>query len=63
MARKQRTIRKEGELKGIGLHEGVEAVLRVRPAAAGAGVTFIRTDLPGQPRIPARALRCWMRLA
>jgi len=54
MARKQRTIRKEAELSGIGLHEGVEAVLRVRPAPAGSGVTFIRTDIPSRPRIRAQ---------
>ena len=51
MARKQRTIRKEGELSGVGLHEGVEAVLRVRPAAENTGITFIRTDVATRPRI------------
>lgn len=55
MSRKQRTIRREGELRGIGLHEGVEAVLRVRPAPVDHGVVFVRTDLPNQPRIPASA--------
>jgi UDP-3-O-[3-hydroxymyristoyl] N-acetylglucosamine deacetylase/3-hydroxyacyl-[acyl-carrier-protein] dehydratase len=55
MPRKQRTIRREQELRGIGLHEGVEAVLKVRPAAADAGVAFIRTDLPSRPRVPVQA--------
>ncbi|MDA1195073.1 MAG: UDP-3-O-acyl-N-acetylglucosamine deacetylase [Planctomycetota bacterium] len=52
MPRKQRSIRRVGEVRGVGLHEGVEAVLRVRPAPAGHGVVFIRTDLPSRPRIP-----------
>ncbi|MDJ0523228.1 MAG: UDP-3-O-acyl-N-acetylglucosamine deacetylase [Planctomycetota bacterium] len=55
MPRKQRTIRREKELRGIGLHEGVEATLKVRPAAADTGVTFVRTDLPSRPRVPADA--------
>ena len=55
MPRKQRTIRREKELRGIGLHEGVEAVLKVRPAPADAGVTFVRSDLPSRPRVPVRA--------
>lgn len=54
MPRKQRTVRKHAELRGVGLHEGVEARLRIGPAAAGSGVTFVRSDLPNQPRIPAR---------
>jgi UDP-3-O-[3-hydroxymyristoyl] N-acetylglucosamine deacetylase/3-hydroxyacyl-[acyl-carrier-protein] dehydratase len=53
MARNQRTIRKEGELSGVGLHEGVEAVLRVRPAPENAGITFVRTDVATRPRIRA----------
>ncbi len=54
MPRKQRTIRREKEVRGVGLHEGVEAALRVRPAPADSGVTFVRTDLASRPRIPAR---------
>lgn len=53
MPRKQRTIRREKELRGTGLHEGLAAVLKVRPAAADTGVTFVRTDLPSRPRVPA----------
>ena len=52
MARNQRTIRREGEVRGVGLHEGVEALMRVRPAPADHGVVFVRTDLPSRPRIP-----------
>ena len=55
MSRNQRTIRKEGELSGVGLHEGMEAVLRVRPAPENAGITFIRTDIATRPRIRVHA--------
>ena len=49
MPRPQRTVRGVGELAGTGLHSGVETTLRVKPAPAGAGVVFVRTDLPGAP--------------
>lgn len=52
MARNQRTIRRTGEVRGVGLHEGVEAVMRVRPAPEDHGVVFVRTDLASRPRIP-----------
>ncbi len=39
---------------GIGLHSGATVNLRCLPAPADYGVRFIRTDLPGQPEIPAR---------
>ena len=55
MARQQRTIRREGEVRGVGLHEGVEAVMRVRPAPVDHGVVFVRTDLASRPRIPVTA--------
>jgi UDP-3-O-[3-hydroxymyristoyl] N-acetylglucosamine deacetylase/3-hydroxyacyl-[acyl-carrier-protein] dehydratase len=54
LARPQRTLATERELSGAGLHEGVPATLRVRPAPPGHGVVFVRADLPGRPRIPAR---------
>lgn len=55
MPRKQRTVRKKGEIAGVGLHSGKETRLRVEPAAEGSGVTFIRDDLPKSPRIAARS--------
>ena len=36
----------------MGLHTGAAATLRVGPAPADSGVVFVRTDLPGKPRIP-----------
>lgn len=55
MPRNQRSVQREGSLRGVALHSGAEVDVRVRPAPADAGVTFIRTDLPGSPRIPADA--------
>lgn len=55
MPRPQRTVRASGELTGTGLHSGLETTLRVKPASAGTGVVFVRTDLPGAPRVPADA--------
>ena len=42
-------------MSGVGVHGGLPANLTLKPAAADTGVVFIRTDLPGCPRIPARA--------
>ncbi|MDJ0974161.1 MAG: UDP-3-O-acyl-N-acetylglucosamine deacetylase [Planctomycetota bacterium] len=55
MARKQRTVRRKGEISGVGLHSGKSTSLRIEPAAENAGVTFIRDDLPKSPRVPARS--------
>ncbi len=52
---KQRTIRSEARLSGVGLHTGNRCNLLFRPAPEGTGVVFVRTDLPGAPRIPADA--------
>ncbi len=51
--RNQRTVQSTAELRGVGLHTGAATTLRLSPAPADAGVVFIRTDLPGRPRIPA----------
>jgi UDP-3-O-[3-hydroxymyristoyl] N-acetylglucosamine deacetylase/3-hydroxyacyl-[acyl-carrier-protein] dehydratase len=48
----QRTIQKPAELEGVGLFGGQASKVRVQPAPANAGVVFIRTDLPGRPRLP-----------
>ena len=39
---------------GSGLHSGQKVRLGLYPAPAGTGITFVRTDLPDQPEIPAR---------
>jgi UDP-3-O-[3-hydroxymyristoyl] N-acetylglucosamine deacetylase/3-hydroxyacyl-[acyl-carrier-protein] dehydratase len=50
--RNQRTVQGTAEVRGIGLHTGAGTTLRVGPAPADSGVVFVRTDLPGRPRIP-----------
>jgi len=49
----QQTIGTEAILEGTGLHTGKTAHLRFRPAEPGTGIRFRRTDLEGQPEIPA----------
>jgi UDP-3-O-[3-hydroxymyristoyl] N-acetylglucosamine deacetylase/3-hydroxyacyl-[acyl-carrier-protein] dehydratase len=51
----RRTIARPVSLEGIGLHLGAACQLSFRPAPSGAGIVFLRTDLPGEPRIPALA--------
>jgi UDP-3-O-[3-hydroxymyristoyl] N-acetylglucosamine deacetylase/3-hydroxyacyl-[acyl-carrier-protein] dehydratase len=50
---KQKTIVNQVTLKGAGIHTGNQAKLTFKPAEADSGVTFIRTDIPGAPRIKA----------
>lgn len=50
---RQRTIEKEVVLSGIGLHTGNKANIKFKPADAGSGINFIRTDLPDKPVIKA----------
>jgi UDP-3-O-[3-hydroxymyristoyl] N-acetylglucosamine deacetylase len=40
---------------GIGLHKGKPVDLVLRPASAGTGILFVRTDLDRPARFPARA--------
>lgn len=51
----QRTIAKEAAFTGRGLHTGVSVSVRVVAAPAGAGIVFVRTDLPHRPTIPVNA--------
>lgn len=55
MTEKQRTIAREVSLKGKGLHTGIDVTITFKPAEAGHGYKFVRTDLPGQPVIDAVA--------
>ena len=52
---KQRTLKHSIEAVGVGLHTGKKIHLVLRPATAGSGVTFRRTDLPKPVSIPAQA--------
>src|SRR5690606_22389595 len=50
---RQRTIAREGELRGIGLHTGAEARMRVLPGPVDGGIVFRRTDIEGAEEIAA----------
>ena len=50
---KQKTISQEIHLKGIGIHTGNKVNITLKPAGPDCGVTFIRTDITGAPRIKA----------
>ncbi|WP_299601848.1 bifunctional UDP-3-O-[3-hydroxymyristoyl] N-acetylglucosamine deacetylase/3-hydroxyacyl-ACP dehydratase [uncultured Aquimarina sp.] len=52
---KQRTIQREVELKGVGLHTGKEVTLTFKPAPENHGYAFCRVDLEGSPIIEADA--------
>ncbi len=52
---RQRTLLHEAECRGVGLHTGAPVRLRVLPAPADAGITFVRTDLPGDAPREIRA--------
>lgn len=49
----QHTIAKPVQVKGIGVHSGQSVLLTIHPAEPDAGIVFIRSDLPGNPRIEA----------
>jgi UDP-3-O-[3-hydroxymyristoyl] N-acetylglucosamine deacetylase/3-hydroxyacyl-[acyl-carrier-protein] dehydratase len=49
----QQTLAGTAELEGAGIHTGSPARLRFVPADVGSGIRFVRTDLAGQPVIPA----------
>ncbi|NGZ89786.1 bifunctional UDP-3-O-[3-hydroxymyristoyl] N-acetylglucosamine deacetylase/3-hydroxyacyl-ACP dehydratase [Psychroflexus sp. C1] len=52
---KQTTINNEVSLNGVGLHTGKQVKLTFKPAEANQGYVFVRTDLEGNPQIPADA--------
>jgi UDP-3-O-[3-hydroxymyristoyl] N-acetylglucosamine deacetylase/3-hydroxyacyl-[acyl-carrier-protein] dehydratase len=51
--RQQRTLKAPAEFQGVGLHNGAEVKVVVRPAEVGNGITFVRTDLDDQPEVRA----------
>jgi len=53
-ARAQRTIKSPVEYRGIGLHSGKEIKIVVRPAEAGTGISFVRTDIDDHPVVRAQ---------
>lgn len=52
---KQKTIRNEVSLKGVGLHTGMNVTLTFKPGSENSGIAFKRIDLEGAPIIEADA--------
>ena len=52
---KQKTIKTEISLTGVGLHTGKEVKMTFKPAPINKGFTFVRVDLEGQPIVEADA--------
>lgn len=53
MIEEQQTIGQPASGSGIGLHTGCQSTITFKPAEAGTGVRFVRSDLPGAPQVPA----------
>ena len=53
---KQRTLKTSVRATGVGLHTGHKVTMVLRPAPIDTGIVFCRSDLPGNPAIPAHAL-------
>ena len=51
MSLARKTIGREAELEGVGLHSGASVRLRLRPARGGNGLVFERRDLAGAPKL------------
>ena len=47
----QKTIKESIELKGVGLHNGLEVNVLIKPADANSGIKFIRTDIDSDKNI------------
>ncbi|MDA3906296.1 MAG: bifunctional UDP-3-O-[3-hydroxymyristoyl] N-acetylglucosamine deacetylase/3-hydroxyacyl-ACP dehydratase [Bacteroidales bacterium] len=52
---KQRTLKQETQISGIGLHTGKNITITFKPAAENYGFRFVRTDLKDNPIIKADA--------
>ena len=51
----QKTLSKEINLTGIGLHSGAQRTITLKPAEENQGFIFVRTDLNPNCEIPALA--------
>jgi UDP-3-O-[3-hydroxymyristoyl] N-acetylglucosamine deacetylase/3-hydroxyacyl-[acyl-carrier-protein] dehydratase len=49
----QKTLRGTARVRGIGLHTGADVRVEIVPSAVDTGIVFVRTDLPGNPRVAA----------
>ncbi|MFH0931079.1 MAG: UDP-3-O-acyl-N-acetylglucosamine deacetylase, partial [Candidatus Zixiibacteriota bacterium] len=50
----QCSIKKEISVQGVGLHTGKITHLKFKSAPEDTGIVFVRVDVPGAPRIPAK---------
>ena len=50
---RQRTLKKEVDCTGIGLHTGDKIHITIRPAPCDTGIRFVRTDVDGHPMVKA----------
>ena len=50
---RQRTISKQVSCCGVGVHSGNNVNLTIKPAHVNHGIKFVRTDLPGRPKVNA----------
>lgn len=55
MSKKQKTIKSEVTLSGVGLHTGNTVSMTLKPAPINHGFAFCRIDLKGAPTIEAKA--------
>ncbi len=55
MSKKQKTIKSEISLSGVGLHTGNTVSMTFKPAPINHGFAFVRIDLEGNPTIEASA--------
>ncbi|MDV7188349.1 bifunctional UDP-3-O-[3-hydroxymyristoyl] N-acetylglucosamine deacetylase/3-hydroxyacyl-ACP dehydratase [Lutibacter sp. TH_r2] len=53
MSLKQKTIKNEVTLSGVGLHTGNKVTMTFKPAPINHGYAFVRVDLEGEPVIEA----------
>ncbi len=52
---KQRTLKTIVRATGVGVHTGQKVAMVLRPAPIDTGIVFCRSDMPGNPAIPAHA--------
>jgi UDP-3-O-[3-hydroxymyristoyl] N-acetylglucosamine deacetylase len=52
---RQRTLKTAVRATGVGLHTGHKVTMVLRPAPVDTGIVFCRSDLPGNPAVPAIA--------
>ncbi len=53
---RQRTLKTIVRATGVGLHTGRKVSMALRPAPVDSGIVFCRSDLEGNPAVPAHAL-------